>query len=111
MRNTTGTYTSSCALSMSIDLSSVETNVKSRRTQSHSLALSKKVDAVYQMPSPETPSQLQQFLRMGTYLSPFIPSLSTHTAPLQESPSGTLPIRKPLTGQGICLQGYNSPLL
>ena len=44
----------------------------------------KKVDAVHQMPSPETPSQLQQFLEMVTYLSPFIPSLSTHTAPLQE---------------------------
>ena len=44
----------------------------------------KKVDAVHQMPSPETPSQLQQFLGMVTYLSPFIPSLSTHTAPLQE---------------------------
>ena len=39
---------------------------------------------VHQMPSPETPSQLQQFLEMITYLSPFIPSLSTHTAPLQE---------------------------
>ena len=29
-------------------------------------------------------SQLQQFLGMVTYLSPFIPSVSTHTAPLQE---------------------------
>ena len=44
----------------------------------------KKVDAVHQMPSPETPSQQQQFLGMVTYLSPFIPSLSTHTAPLWE---------------------------
>ena len=44
----------------------------------------KKVDAVYQMPSPDTPSQLQQFLGIVTYLSPFIPSLSTHTAPLWE---------------------------
>ena len=44
----------------------------------------KKVDAVHQMPSPETSSQLQQFLRMVTYLSLFIPSLSTHTAPLWE---------------------------
>ena len=42
----------------------------------------KKVDAVHQMPSPDTPSQLQQFLEMVTYLPPFIPSLSTHTAPL-----------------------------
>ena len=38
----------------------------------------KKVDAVHQMPSPETPSQLQQFLGMVTYLSPFIPLLYTH---------------------------------
>ena len=44
----------------------------------------KKVDAVHQMPSPDTPSQLQQFLGMVTYLSPFIQSLSTHIAPLQE---------------------------
>ena len=44
----------------------------------------KKVDAVHQMPRPETPSRLQQFLGMVTYLSPFIPSLSTHTAPLRE---------------------------
>ena len=29
----------------------------------------KKVDAVHQMPSPDTPSQLQQFLGMVTYLS------------------------------------------
>ena len=36
------------------------------------------------MPPPETPSRLQQFLGMVTYLSPFIPSLSTHTAPLRE---------------------------
>ena len=36
------------------------------------------------MPSPDTPSQLQQFLGMVTYLSAFIASLSTHTAPLQE---------------------------
>ena len=64
----------------------------------------KKVDAVHQMPPPQTPSQLQQFLGMVTYLSPFIPSLSTHTVPQWEllkrtqSSSGTLPIRKPLTG-------------
>ena len=44
----------------------------------------KKVDAVHQMSSPDTPSQLQQSLGMVTYLSPFIPSLSTHTAPLRK---------------------------
>ena len=42
----------------------------------------KKVDAVHHMPSPDTPSQLQQFLGMVTYLSSLIPSLSTHIAPL-----------------------------
>ena len=44
----------------------------------------KKVDAVHQMPPPENPSQMHRFLGMVTYLSPFIPSLSTHTTPLQE---------------------------
>ena len=34
------------------------------------------------MPAPETPSQLQKFLGMVTYLSPFVPSLSSFTAPL-----------------------------
>ena len=44
----------------------------------------KKVDAIHEMPPPENQTQLQQFLGMVMYLSPFIPSLSTHTAPLQE---------------------------
>ena len=44
----------------------------------------KKVDTVHQMPSPDTPSQLQPFLGMVTYLSPNIPLLSTHIAPLWE---------------------------
>ena len=39
---------------------------------------SKKVDAVHQMPSPDTPSQLQQFLGMVTYLSRFIPHTLHH---------------------------------
>ena len=34
------------------------------------------------MPASETPSQLQKFLGMVTYLSPFVPSLSSFTAPL-----------------------------
>ena len=77
----------------SMDLPSMEKNVKSRRTQSFFGTVydadrahtdPKKVNAVHQMPSPDTPSQLQQFLEMVTYLSPFIPSLSTHTAPLRE---------------------------
>ena len=43
----------------------------------------KKVNAIHKMPPPDK-RQLQHFLGMITYLSPFIPSLSTHTAPLQE---------------------------
>ena len=44
----------------------------------------KKVDAIHKMPPPDSKLQLQHFLGMVTYLSPFIPSLSTHTVPLQE---------------------------
>ena len=44
----------------------------------------KKADAIHQMPQPDSKLQLQHFLGMVTYLSPFIPSLSTHTTPLQE---------------------------
>ena len=40
----------------------------------------KKIDAIHKMPSPD--NKPQHFLRMITYLSPFIPSLSTHTTPL-----------------------------
>ena len=41
-----------------------------------------KVTAIHNMPAPETPSQLQKFPGMVTYLSPFVPSLSSFTAPL-----------------------------
>ena len=44
----------------------------------------KKVEAIHKMPPPEGPQELQKFLGMTTYLSLFIPSLSTLTAPLQE---------------------------
>ena len=44
----------------------------------------KKVDAIHKMPPPDSKLQLQHFLGMVTYLPPFIPSLSTHTAPLRE---------------------------
>ena len=42
----------------------------------------KKVDTIHKMPPPDNKQQLQHFLGMVTYLPPFIPSLSTHTAPL-----------------------------
>ena len=42
----------------------------------------KKVEAIHKMPPPEGPQELQKFLGMTTYLSLFIPSLSTLTAPL-----------------------------
>ena len=42
----------------------------------------KKVDAIHKMPPPGNKLQLQHFLGMVTYLSPFFSSLSTHTAPL-----------------------------
>ena len=44
----------------------------------------KKVEAIHKMPPPEEPQELQKFLGMTTYLSLFIPSLSTFTAPLRE---------------------------
>ena len=43
-----------------------------------------KVNAVHALPAPTNVTELQEFLGLVTYLSPFIPSLSTLTAPLQE---------------------------
>ena len=43
-----------------------------------------KVDAVHALPAPTNVTELQEFLSMVTYLSPFIRGLSTLTAPLQE---------------------------
>ena len=43
-----------------------------------------KVDAVHALPAPTNITELQEFLGMVTYLSPFICGLSTLTAPLQE---------------------------
>ena len=41
-----------------------------------------KVDAVHALPAPTNVTELQEFLGLVTYLSPFIPGLSTLTAPL-----------------------------
>ena len=43
-----------------------------------------KVDAVHALPAPTNITEFQEFLGLVTYLSPFIPGLSTLTAPLQE---------------------------
>ena len=43
-----------------------------------------KVSTVHNMPVPKTATQLQKFLSMVTYLSPFVPSLSYFTTPLWE---------------------------
>ena len=43
-----------------------------------------KVDAVHALPAPTNITELREFLGLVTYLSPFIPGLSTLTAPLQE---------------------------
>ena len=43
-----------------------------------------KVDAVHALPAPTNVTKLQEFLGLVTYLSPFIPGLSTLTAPLWE---------------------------
>ena len=40
-----------------------------------------KVDAVHALPAPTNITKLQEFLGLVTYLSPFIPGLSTLTAP------------------------------
>ena len=41
-----------------------------------------KVNTVHKMRAPKTTTQLQKFLRLVTYLSPLIPSLSSFTTPL-----------------------------
>ena len=42
-----------------------------------------KVSAIKEMPDPQNKGELQSFLGMVTYLSPFIPQLSSHTATLR----------------------------
>ena len=41
-----------------------------------------KIDTVHALPVPTNVTELQEFLDLVTYLSPFIPGLSTLTAPL-----------------------------
>ena len=43
-----------------------------------------KVDAIHALPVPTNVTELQEFLGLVMYLSPFIPGLSTLTAPLHE---------------------------
>ena len=43
-----------------------------------------KVDAIHALPVPTNITELQEFLGLVMYLIPFIPALSTLTAPLQE---------------------------
>ena len=43
-----------------------------------------KVDAVHALPAPTNITELQEFLGLVTFLSPFIPGLSTLTAPLHK---------------------------
>ena len=43
-----------------------------------------KVNVIRALPAPTNITELQEFLGLVTYLSPFIPGLSTLTAPLQE---------------------------
>ena len=42
-----------------------------------------KVSAIKEMPTPQNKGELQRFLGMVTYLSPFIPQLSSHTTTLK----------------------------
>ena len=43
-----------------------------------------KVEAIMQLSAPENRQQLQEFLGMATYLSPFVPNLAANTADLRE---------------------------
>ena len=43
-----------------------------------------KVSAMKEIPAPQSPTELQSFLGMVTYLAPFMPLLSTQATPLCE---------------------------
>ena len=77
-RNTTDISTNSQELPMNMGLSS--TKIVCCQTDLHNDP--QKVSAVYKMAAPKTATQLQKFIRLVTYLSPFIPPLSFFTAPL-----------------------------
>ena len=93
MKSTTDDCTTSCELPVNMDSSSTEKcDVKTTSVTFFGTVYDKdeahpdpkKVEAIHKMPPPEEPQELQKFLGMTTYLSPFIPSLSTFTAPLRE---------------------------
>ena len=43
-----------------------------------------RVEAIRELPSPETKTELQEFLGIATYMSTYVPRLSHHTAVLRE---------------------------
>ena len=93
MQNMTGDYTSSWRLQENMDWYWTKRSVKLRTTLSSSLAVfmtSMEPTQIHQrsVPSrrclpPQNKGELQSFLGMVTYLSPFIPQLSSHTVTLR----------------------------
>ena len=52
-----------------------------------------KVEDIKQIPTPTTKKELQQFIGMIQYLSPFIPDLATHSAPLRDLLKDSVPFQ------------------
>ena len=78
----------------------------------------KKVDAIHKMPPPDSKLQLQHFLRMVTYLSPFIPiTLYTYYTTMRTAEEGLRVHVGPYipgslqTDQEIGLQGHHTLVL
>ena len=69
------------------------------------------------MPPPENQTQLQQFLGMVMYLSPFIPSLYTHCTTVGTAEKGLrVHVEHNLPGslqpdQAASLQGHHTPVI